>query len=790
MLFSYNLLSEIINLKNIDVSTLTERLTFSGFEVEDVSKMASGDKLVIGQIIECKKHPDSDHLHLLKVDCGEEGILPIVCGAPNARVGLKVIVALVGCNLPALNIVIKESEIRGYDSKGMCCSLVELGVNKEFLTEKQLNGIEELPEDAPIGERDVLSYLKLDDTILDINVLPNRPDCLSYLGMAREIAGLFNLEAPDVPKVLSNDLPSIVAVGSNTAHCVRFDILSIRDAVSVKNTPLKIRNFLEASGVRSISPLVDLGNFTMLLSGQPINVYDADKNPFGKYIVRDDYEGEFIAFDNKKYELKKGDLVVSDGERNLCLAGIMASIDAPVKENTTKVDIEFAIFDHVSIRHTSSRLGLTSFSQQLFSKERNPLLVNESIDILLSLLPYFLESYTITSYSSYDGFKQERVRIPFSLEKLNKRLGSSYTEDEVKKVFSSYRFDYDGHSVLPPIDRVDILEQCDLDEEIFRYYDASKVKPSIANFPISIPSDDSRRENLNIIRSMLVCRGLSESISYTLLSKEEDRSFRVFDNDESYRVLNPMTNIHEYVRSDILSSMYSLIEYNKRNQNNDLALFEISDVDTKKGVKTYLSIGLSDDLKMMDQAKAHSYSFFDIKGHILSILEKLNINPSRYRLVPSTNNSFHPYQSADLYIGKDLVATFGKIHPSISSDNIYLAEINLGYLLDLKGMKTKFVAYSTFPIVKRDLSFKLYNGVTYEAIKKSIMKIKDESIIDVHLFDYFRDKKTNSDYIGITIYLGSDKKTLKDEEINASIEKVILAVKGDLGLVLKGQDDE
>ena len=298
MVFSYALLSKLVDLSSFTPETLRSRLTFSGFEVEGMEKRAEASNLIIGEVLTCEKHPDSDHLHVLTVDCGkEEGIRDIVCGAPNVKKGLKVIVALPGCVLPALGETIERGTIRGKESDGMCCSLLELGVSKDSLplNSPSLNGIEELPSDAPIGERNVLSYLGLDDTLLDINVLPNRPDCLSYIGLAREISSLTGAALKEIPTFKAPKNVSL-KVDSKSEHCVRFDALRIDHVVPKKKTPLEIQRALEASGVRSLSPLVDLGNYAMLLTGQPFNLYDADKNSDNLYEVREDVTSSFTAF--------------------------------------------------------------------------------------------------------------------------------------------------------------------------------------------------------------------------------------------------------------------------------------------------------------------------------------------------------------------------------------------------------------------------------------------------------------------------------------------------------------
>ncbi len=790
MLFSYKTLSNPVDLTSVSPEELRNRLTFSGFEVEGMEKLAQASNLVIGCVLTCENHPDSDHLHVLTVDCGRDGIKHIVCGAKNVRKGLRVIVALEGSVLPALGETIKKGKIRGVDSEGMCCSLLELGVNKESLEEDSpsMDGIEELPEDAPVGDHEVLSYLGLDDTILDINVLPNRPDCLSYLGMAREISALLKKPLAPVPSYPLRDLKDNLHVRSKTINCPRIDMLRIDNVVVKKETPLYIRRALLSSGIRSISPMVDLGNYSMLLTGQPLNIYDADDNTDDDYIVSDDYDGEFTCFDGKKIKLQPGDLVISDKERPLCLAGIMAGAAASVRPSTKNICIEAACFYHANIRHTSSRLGLSSFSSQLFSKGRNPKLIEEALSVTIMLLPEFFEQFELVSYSSFNKCEKENRPFVFSRDALNTRLGASYTEEEIDEVLSAYRIKkLEDGKLLAPIDRVDLNEQCDIDEEVFRYFPAEKIQPSLEHFPITqghlSPAQQKKRE----IRELLVSRGLDEILSFTLISEKEDESIRVFSDKKGYRIVNPMTKDHEIVRSDLLPSMIDTIDYNKAHQNRNLALFEISPVDTPNGNHLYLSMGLFGEKMGREELLSRPYDFFDMKGLVYAVLNKIGLSESRFRICYSKNGKFHPNCSADLFVGKDLVGTFGQLHPSFYEDRLFVCELDLGYLLALKGMKTKFASFSSFPEVRRDLSFRMNDKVNYALLKKTILHVKDSYVQDVKLFDEFVDKLTGIHYLGISLFLGKEDGTLKDQEITSSIKRITDALKAELGLTLRGE---
>lgn len=792
MVFSYALLSKLVDLSSFTPETLRSRLTFSGFEVEGMEKRAEASNLIIGEVLTCEKHPDSDHLHVLTVDCGkEEGIRDIVCGAPNVKKGLKVIVALPGCVLPALGETIERGTIRGKESDGMCCSLLELGVSKDSLplNSPSLNGIEELPSDAPIGERNVLSYLGLDDTLLDINVLPNRPDCLSYIGLAREISSLTGAALKEIPTFKAPKNVSL-KVDSKSEHCVRFDALRIDHVVPKKKTPLEIQRALEASGVRSLSPLVDLGNYAMLLTGQPFNLYDADKNSDNLYEVREDVTSSFTAFDGKKYDLIPGDLVVCDSTKPICLAGILSDQEHEVTENTKNIVVEAATFYHANIRHTSARLGVSSASSQLFAKARNPKMIDEALAVLISLLPQFLESYEVVDYASYNVAEKENKPFPFSYDALNARLGSSYTKEEVDKVLDAYRIKKVGENMLlAPIDRVDLLEQCDIDEEVFRFYPAEKIVPSLVHSPITHGELSPEQKERNVVRSFLIDRGFLETLSFTLISEKQDASIRVFSQDPSYRVKNPMTKDHEIVRSDLLPSLYETVEYNVAHQQENLSLFEISSVDTPKGNHIYLALALRGETSLCDRYQSRPYDFFDMKGVMEGLFARLGINPNRYRLSYSKNPCFHPGASADVTMGKQLIGTFGQLHPSFSSDKVFLGEIDLGALLSLKGRNTKFAPYSTLSTSRRDLSFALNGKVTYEELKKEILHVKNSNVRKVELFDDFFDKETKKEYLGVSLLFGKDGATLKDEEINAALAEIIKNVKEHLSLSLRGEEE-
>ena len=783
MLASYNLLNEFVDLSDITPEELADRLTFSGFEVEGVEKLAYADKLVIGHVLTCEPHPDSDHLHVLKVDCGQEGVLDIVCGAPNVCKDARVIVALVGCNLPALGETIKAGVIRGCVSNGMCCSLVELGVDKSVLDESETKGIHLLPEDAPVGERNVLKYLGLDDTVYDINVLANRPDCLSIIGLAREIACLLNRPMRELDKIDFKSKETDFDIEIKSEHCDEFEFVEVKN-IENKKTPSKIVSYLNACGIRSVSLLVDIGNFAMLLTGQPFHMYDLDKVEGRKLVIEEGKNCELLALDGNKYQATENDIVISDSVKPVCLAGVMGLKNVEVDSNTTRIGIEAAHFYHATIRHTTKRLGLASDSSALFIKGTNPYTVDESINTLLVILNRVFGNEEIVGYKEVNKVAPLNPKFDFSVAKLNHRLGSDFTDEEVYGLIDRLGLKHDETSVYTSKYRLDLVEQCDIEEEVFRYNDPSRCHKTIDNLPQTLGSYTENQLKLLKIRRELVALGYSQIQSYTLLSEKLDRSFRVFDDNESYRIKNPMTNDHEFVRSDILSSMISTINYNLDRKNDDLAFFEISTVERPEGNKVYLSLGLANLVHTRGLLETHKADFYDLKGAIVSVLNLLGLDSRRYSLVRTKNENFHLGRAADILIGRNKVGTFGEVHPKYKMGNVIVGELDMTTLLAQRCSKLKCAPLSSLQPLRRDLAFNLIDtSISAESIIKEIKHAGGKDVAKVEVFDeYIKDDNRS---LAFSITLKREGKSFTDVEINSLLNNIVLNVTKKLNVELK-----
>ncbi|MBQ4375010.1 MAG: phenylalanine--tRNA ligase subunit beta, partial [Erysipelotrichales bacterium] len=430
MKVSYNWLKQYVDLTGITPEELADRLTSSGLEVEGVEKTAYATKLVIGKMLECKDHPNSDHLHICKVDTGN-GVSQIVCGAPNAMeaVGKKVIVALPGCELPGGTI--RESKVRGEDSAGMICALFELGVDKKSLSEKQLHGIEILDDDAPLGETNVLGYLGLDDTVLDVSLTPNRADCLAMWSLAKQTGAVLNrpVYLPEEYKA-PEELPATATIRIETDKCAWF-LGKVVHKVKLGPSPEWIRKALQANGVKSINNLVDISNLVMLETGQPLHYYDLKKIQDREITVKQGLNEVYTALDDIEYKIEPEDIMITNKGRAVGIAGIMGGDDSKIDETTEAILIEAACFDHVCVRNTSLRLNLQTEAAQRFIKMIEPQAGVKAMWRSVELLTKYADAEgieeTVVAGNLIDGVKT----ISLTRSKVNAVLGTNFTMEEI-----------------------------------------------------------------------------------------------------------------------------------------------------------------------------------------------------------------------------------------------------------------------------------------------------------------------------------------------------------------------
>ena len=572
MKLSTNFVKDYVDI-DVDLKTLAEDMTGVGNEYDSAQKLINATNLVVGEVIECEMHPDSDHLHVCKVNVGNE-ILQIVCGAPNVRKGLKVIVALVGAELPG-DFKIKAGKIRGVESNGMLCSIAELGLDSKFLKPEDKEGIHELPETAVPGE-DPIKLMGMDDGVIDFELTANRGDLLSILGMAYEIGAIYDKKVKDIDlsyNQSNEDINNSFKVNVKTDNCSIFLAKRVENVV-IKESPTFIKNRLIASGIRPINNVVDISNYVMLEVGQPLHYYDADTLN-GCLEVRMAEENEKLTtLDDVERTLSSEDIVISDGKKAIGLAGVMGGANTEITENTKNIMIESAIFDNVKIRKTSKEI-LRSEASNRFEKGLDPNRTYMAIERSCHLLEKYADAKIVGGLVKYDEASLEDTKIDVSLEKVNRVLGTTISKEDVLDVFRKLAFETkvngDKITVSVPKRRIDISIEEDLIEEVGRIYGVNNIEGKLPSLPLK---QGSYNKTLRNIRNKMIDLGLNETLSYILVNDKEATKYTT-DNVETVKLLDPMTEERNTLRYSMIPSLVKIYEYNKARSQKDVSIFEI-----------------------------------------------------------------------------------------------------------------------------------------------------------------------------------------------------------------------
>ena len=789
MKLSINFLRDYIDLdKDLDVKKLAEDMTNAGNEYDEAGKLINATNLVIGEIKECKMHPDSDHLHCCKVDIGDK-VLDIVCGAPNAREGLKVIVALPGASLPGG--VIKKSVIRGEESNGMLCSIAELGLENKFLTEEDKAGIHELPLDAPVGE-DPIKYMKLDDEVIDFDLTANRGDLLSILGMAYEVGAIYDKKVKDIDlshKENKEDLNDSFKLKINTENCSIFLAKKVKN-VQIKESPDFIKNRLIASGIRPINNVVDISNYVMLETGQPLHFYDADTLK-GVLEVRMAKEGEKLTtLDSIERTLKTEDIVISDGERSIGLAGVMGGLDTEITDKTKNIIIEAAIFDGVKVRRTSNSI-LRSEASNRFEKGLDSNRTYMAIERSCNLLEKYADAEIVGGMAKYDTTDRSNKEIDITSKNINSILGMNLKDEEILDVFRRLGFTTKVNNgvmtVSVPRRRIDISIKEDLIEEVGRIYGVNNIKGKL---PDILPKMGSYDKVSRQIRNKMIDLGLSETLSYVLVPEAESKMFTK-DDYEPVKLLDPLSEDKNTLRHSLSVALYKIYQYNKARDNKDVCIFEMGKAFQKKADEysetNKLAALMSGDYYL--GVNKQKVDFYVIKGVAEEILDYLGYN-SRYSFVKDKENlpeDMHPGQSALISVNNDIVGLIGKIHPSVESEDVYILEIDLDKLLSKKVSKMKYKEISKYPEVKKDIAIVVDNKVTSKEIEVNIKKAGGSLLSASEVFDIYTGKgiPEGKKSLAYSLTFASQNRTLTDDEINKAVEKIIERLEKELKAELR-----
>jgi len=774
---------------NADLETITNKLTMIGLEVEKVKNLA--DELFdfkIAEIVSAEKHPNADKLLVCSVNDGNE-TLQIVCGASNARVGIKVVFAPIGSYIPAGDFKIKKGNIRGVESCGMMCSYEELGLDGDS------SGIIELSDDASVGISYV-DYAKLDDPMIEIAITPNRGDCLGVRGIARD------LSASGIGKLkdcLYENIDINIGEKSPIDWNIQIDKCSSvagRLFKNVKNveSPDWLKNRLSAIGINPNNALVDITNYISYELGRPLHAYDADKIG-NRLIIRNSVNGEKInALDEKEYELSDGMTVIADNNQIHSIGGIIGGIDSSLSESTTNVFIESAIFDAINIAETGRKLGILSDSRYRFERTINPLSNNIGIQSATKLITEICGGTPCkTVFAGKNNHKDKKIKL--SIDKLKKLSGIDINIDDVEKILSNLGFapisnENDIKCIIPPY-RPDINSVHCLIEEVLRIYGFDKI-PAVDLPKISYLSKNiltSLQKKISLGRRSLAGNGMNETLTYAFMSDKDAQSFSIKGHDYSDLILlNPISEDLNRMRPSILPNLLNAYNRNKARGYSDIALFEVGSSyqsvfsDGQTNLISGIRAGKITDKHWSE--KSRSTDVFDVKSDCIIALSAMGINCDNLQVDTNTPHWYHPVQSGILKMGKFELATFGTIHPSVMKSlgikgTAYGFEINLNQLPPVKNKgKTKPIfAPSQYQAISRDFAFEVDDSITAQKIITSA-NVDKNLIKDITIFDVFKGEgvQKGKKSIAINVVIQDSKKTLSELDIEIITNKITKSV--------------
>ena len=774
MRFSENWLRSIcpVSLSTDDLSHL---LTMAGLEVESVDKAGPDlQGVLVGEIVEVQPHPDADKLRVCNVNVGKHQPLQIVCGAPNARLGLKVPTATVGAKLPD-GESIKAAKLRGVQSEGMLCSAKELSLSDDHA------GLMELPKELPVGA-DITDALGLDDNVFTLKLTANRGDCLSLKGIAREVSALTNtpIMMPSWDFKSDNDNSPISVSVSNPEACPLYLGLSVCGVDANSETPSYIAARLERSGIRTISVLVDLTNYVMLELGQPMHAFDLDKIN-GPIEVRFAKKNESVDLLNEQTkQLEQDMLLITDPSGPIALAGIMGGKSSAVNEQTRNVFLESAVFSQSAIAGKWRRLGFSTDASHRFERGVDPVGSRQALTRLASLIKEVCggEVGSIVKIGSEEVI---RPSIRFRLERIKKTIGIDIEKDRVLEILRSLDIECDtGQSDLlatPPSYRFDLQNEEDLIEEVVRIHGYENLP---ATLPVSratiLSSNGDYFNGLEYVQGLKEL-GFYEAITYSFVSADLENDFGV--NSFPVRIDNPIAEHYSVMRTNLVGSLVQAVSLNLSHKQPYVRLFERSLVFNKgdNGAieQTLCLAGIAGGSSSPDQwgVQTRAFDFFDMKGVVETLLQSQNV-----RLEKCLYQALHPGKSANIFLGDKKIGVIGELHPEICErydlgKGAVIFELNLDSLAK-NGAQISYESFSKYPSVKRDVAFEFPVEVAHGSIMQAIEEMNESLIIGFQLFDAFEggtlDQGKKS--LAFRIILQDTQKTLTDERVDDVVERI------------------
>ncbi|HCY1897255.1 TPA: phenylalanine--tRNA ligase subunit beta [Staphylococcus aureus] len=793
MLISNEWLKEYVTIDD-SVSNLAERITRTGIEVDDLIDYTKDIKnLVVGFVKSKEKHPDADKLNVCQVDIGEDEPVQIVCGAPNVDAGQYVIVAKVGGRLPG-GIKIKRAKLRGERSEGMICSLQEIGISSNYIPKSFESGIYVFSE-AQVPGTDALQALYLDDQVMEFDLTPNRADALSMIGTAYEVAALYNTKMTK-PDITSNELElsandELTVTIENEDKVPYYSARVVHD-VTIEPSPIWMQARLIKAGIRPINNVVDISNYVLLEYGQPLHMFDQDAIGSQQIVVRQANEGEkMTTLDDTERELLTSDIVITNGQTPIALAGVMGGDFSEVKEQTSNIVIEGAIFDPVSIRHTSRRLNLRSESSSRFEKGIATEFVDEAVDRACYLLQTYANGKVLKDRVSSGELGAFITPIDITADKINRTIGFDLSQNDIVTIFNQLGFDTeindDVITVQVPSRRKDITIKEDLIEEVARIYGYDDIPSTLPVFEkVTSGQLTDRQYKTRMVKEVLEGAGLDQAITYSLVSKEDATAFSM-QQRQTIDLLMPMSEAHASLRQSLLPHLIEAASYNVARKNKDVKLFEIGNVFFANGEGElpdqveYLSGILTGDYVVNQwQGKKETVDFYLAKGVVDRVSEKLNLEFSYRR---ADIDGLHPGRTAEILLENKVVGFIGELHPTLAADNdlkrTYVFELNFDALMSVSVGYINYQPIPRFPGMSRDIALEVDQNIPAADLLSTIHAHGGNILKDTLVFDVYQGEHLEKGKKSIAIRLNylDTEETLTDERVSkvqAEIEAALI----------------
>lgn len=767
-MISLNWVKDYVDIENEDLHELAVKITKAGVNVEAVVDCTISH-LVIGKVLECTMHPNSDHLHVCKVDVGSE-VVQIVCGAPNVREGLNVIIALPGAVLPG-NFEIKAGKIRGEESNGMLCALFELGV-EEKTEENYAKGIHEVEESVEVGS-DANLYLGTGDVLYELDVHKHRNnDCYYHIGFAYEIASILNKKVtlPDIRhKEVPENVSDFINVSVETDKCPYYLAKCVRNVV-IKESPAFIKKRLISAGMRPINNVVDISNYVMLEFGQPLHFFDKDALG-NEIVVRNAKNDEKIeTLDHVERVLNEKDLVITDGSKPVCIAGVMGGSNTEVEETTKTILIESAIFDAVSIRNTAARLNLKSEASIRYGKGLNYEYTEMAIERACHLLEKYADAEVLQGVVKHDIVDKVSKVVTFKTEEVNSLLGIVLSNADVKIELERLAFPYEEKEnafvVTIPRRRLDIDANVnDIAEEIGRLYGYHNLVSTLPRVPIRRGEYKGDVKIRKEISKKLRSLGLNECKTYTLTSPTMASQF-CYDHKEPCVLPNPMSVDKSVIRTSILPSLLNVNDYNKARNVKDIFLYEISKTyDKEYNEEAKVAMLIKGNYLMNEWQQVYvKADFYLLKGMVSNLLDYLGFK-NRYTFVKEENPDLHPGMSAAILLDRQKIGVIGRVHPSLKKEEVYVCELSMKALYEAQIKPIKFKEASKYPEIVKDVAFVVSNEVDSEMVKNVIRRNGKRILDDVEVFDLYPNISLGKKSIAYKLVFKDSTRTLEEEEV-------------------------